>query len=286
MRLRNIFVMSAILLTITLASCTRSREKCLLWKIEGKNAETSYIYGTMHVMPKKDFIISDAVKSAIDSTKQIALETDLDNPALQSELLAQIPMKGDTTLNMIMSAEDYQLLNDEAKKVLGVGVDAFKNYQPMMLTSVFIGLVLPEQIASYEGEFVTMSREQNKEIIGLEEAKEVCEIMHQIPYKKQASNLIEFLTHVEESKVLMQKLIDTYKNQDIDALYNLVIQESGGEEFGKLLIDKRNENWIDNIETEMKVKPTFFAVGAGHLGGDNGVIELLRKKGYTVTPVK
>jgi uncharacterized protein YbaP (TraB family) len=61
-------------------------------------------------------------------------------------------------------------------------------------------------------------------------------------------------------------------------------QENFGE-YTDILLSDRNHNWIPVIGEEAKKRPTFFAFGAGHLGGENGVINLLRKAGFTVKPI-
>jgi uncharacterized protein YbaP (TraB family) len=82
-------------------------------------------------------------------------------------------------------------------------------------------------------------------------------------------------------------MTDVYKSQDINAMVTMISDdESGMGDFDELLVDMRNKNWIPIMEEKMKAGPVFFAVGAGHLAGKNGVIPLLMRAGYTLTPVK
>ena len=80
-------------------------------------------------------------------------------------------------------------------------------------------------------------------------------------------------------------MIDIYKSQNTEALYNLMVNSPDMMGSKELLLDQRNRNWIPLMETAMRKQSSFFAVGAGHLSGEVGVIELLRKKGYQVTAV-
>ena len=84
----------------------------------------------------------------------------------------------------------------------------------------------------------------------------------------------------------MSDLIAVYKKRDVDSLYSYMMSTGASEDFATELISKRNEKWIPLMQKAFTEKPTFFAVGAGHLGGSEGVISLLRKKGYRLTPVK
>jgi uncharacterized protein YbaP (TraB family) len=93
--------------------------------------------------------------------------------------------------------------------------------------------------------------------------------------------------NLEKDKKEMELLLEIYKSEYINAIYT-VSQESENEitsKFEEILLSNRNKNWIPIIEKVAKEKATFFGVGAGHLGGEMGVIQLLRKKGYKVEPV-
>ena len=85
----------------------------------------------------------------------------------------------------------------------------------------------------------------------------------------------------------LRKLIDVYKTQDVEKLFEITASQLDVEKgFHTRLLDDRNIAWIPKLETAFKEKPTFVAVGAGHLGGKKGVLSLLREKGYKVSPVK
>ena len=81
-------------------------------------------------------------------------------------------------------------------------------------------------------------------------------------------------------------LIKAYKQQDLPRLYELIKNTKDfGDDMGAFL-DERNQKWIGRMGDKMKGHSVFFAVGAGHLWGDQGVISLLRKAGYNVEAVK
>ena len=82
------------------------------------------------------------------------------------------------------------------------------------------------------------------------------------------------------------KLVAVYKTQDVDSMYRVTNQAPELMEAENELLVKRNSKWIPVMKNSMQQSSCFFAVGAAHLGGDIGVISLLRKQGYTVKPVK
>jgi uncharacterized protein YbaP (TraB family) len=97
--------------------------------------------------------------------------------------------------------------------------------------------------------------------------------------------LMESLDSIEENKQQFQQLVSLYKQQDLEGLQKTMKFSPEMEKFSGLNVE-RNKSWIPVMEQQAKAKSTFFAVGAGHLGGSGGVIELLRQAGYTVKPVQ
>ena len=84
----------------------------------------------------------------------------------------------------------------------------------------------------------------------------------------------------------MLKMQAVYNLRNTDSLYSFMKSEGTGGDLETELLVKRNLKWIPVIKKAMAAKASFFVVGAGHLGGPEGVIRLLRKQGYKVTPVK
>ena len=145
-----------------------------------------------------------------------------------------------------------------------------------------------ETLVSYEFELLDMARKQNKTVAGLETAEYQMSMFDSIPYDVQARMLVASIQENDGSgDEEYRKMIDLYKAQDITAMGALITQE--GDElanYEQLLLTNRNRNWIPVMARMMGTTPTFFAVGAGHLGGPKGVIALLRAAGYTVTSVR
>ncbi len=85
-----------------------------------------------------------------------------------------------------------------------------------------------------------------------------------------------------------KKLIEIYKAQDSDSLYDSMMKQMIEENTlpVEVLLDERNKNWIPKIEKAINEKPSFIAVGGGHLGGKNGVLNLLKAKGYKVKAIR
>ena len=93
------------------------------------------------------------------------------------------------------------------------------------------------------------------------------------------------INDMDKAKMDFASLVEAYKKQDVEKLYQLISAQIGGRVFAESMLIQRNKNWIGRIGKFAKDKATFFAVGSGHLGGETGVIKLLQKAGYTITPI-
>lgn len=261
----------------------------LLWKIEGNGIQPSYIFGTMHILSQEDFSISDEVKTSFGNSEQVVMELDMDNPNMQTQMMQHVQMKKGTTLDQFLSEEEMKQLDAELKSIMGdrVSVRMFNTWMPAMTASSFLFIKAIEgQPASFEMTFTQMAKQQNKEVLGLETIEEQLNLFHDIAYQEQASMLKDYLNNPEEVKSEFNKMASLYLEADIDDLYQFVNDQTNATAMDPdVLIDQRNKNWIPKIGELAKNQSTFFAVGAGHLGGKKGVINLLKEAGYTVSPV-
>ena len=84
---------------------------------------------------------------------------------------------------------------------------------------------------------------------------------------------------------MMNEMVENYKAEDVGALYNQMVEELTDKHTIQIMLEERNHHWVTEMPEMMQKGSSFFAVGAGHLGGPTGIITLLRKQGYTVTPI-
>ncbi|PLX21700.1 MAG: TraB/GumN family protein [Salinivirgaceae bacterium] len=264
---------------------TNENENSLLWKIEGNGIQTSYLYGTFHLIPESEFHLSEAVKNAFKTSNQIIMELDMDNPQVQMGIMQHMGMKEGNSLKSMLKETTYVKLDSILKATMGMGMAAFDKVKPFMVASMLIPTIIEGKIASYEGTFIQMAKEQEKEILGLETVADQMSIFDKIPYEQQAEELAEMVDDKEKAIAIFNQMIDLYKAQDMNGLYNLFMKYYETEEEVDLMLNNRNANWIEPITELTTNKSSFIAVGAGHLGGDKGVVQLLKNKGFKVTPV-
>jgi uncharacterized protein YbaP (TraB family) len=155
----------------------------------------------------------------------------------------------------------------------------------MVSTMVMMGY-MGKDVASYEVSLIALAKEQQKEIYGLETVASQMAIFDKQPYEEQLDDVVKLLKEEDFMKDMFTKMINLYKAEDIGGLYNYMDDYFDNDEaMMHRLLDERNQNWIPLIGQNSKEAGTFYGVGAGHLGGNQGVISLLKKAGYTVTPV-
>ncbi|MFY7651860.1 MAG: TraB/GumN family protein [Chitinophagaceae bacterium] len=284
LNIKKLFILSAFLL---LKHAGFSNDSTLLWKISGKDLkEPSYLYSTLHILCNTDVAISNATKEAISKTKNLFFEIDMsDQAALTKEMMANIAMKNGTTLNSLLSQANFDTASAKFQKITGTPLSFFKTWKPMMVASMLYPAMISCSTSSIEKEITDIAKPYNLPIKWLETISFQLSVFDEIPYEAQAKMLYRTVTDFEKAKKDFQKLMATYKTQKIETL---VEETAADAEFGKyenILLTKRNENWIPQIEKAININSCFFAVGAAHLGGKNGVIQLLRNIGYSVTPV-
>ncbi|MDE6336288.1 MAG: TraB/GumN family protein, partial [Muribaculaceae bacterium] len=129
--------------------------------------------------------------------------------------------------------------------------------------------------------------ETGKKIVPLETAEQQAALLFDFtPISLQAEALVEMLKDPQKSVDSAKKLTEAYMKQDLPAMLELSEKDDEHPEFMEALLDKRNADWLTKLPDIFNDGSTFVAVGALHLAGDKGVIEGLRKLGYTVTPMK
>lgn len=187
-----------------------------------------------------------------------------------------------------LSPEHQKQIDETLKKIIGAGLDHLGAMKPWALSAMIAiktGLDCPTE-ASYELELIKLAKTHEKPVKGLETIEDQLALFDGIDYQKQLEWLVETVTEADENKALLAQLIAAYKKQDVNALYTLMLEQDEMEEFAEQLLDQRNENWIPVMSKAMTSDSNLFAFGAGHLGGEKGVLNLLKKAGYTVEAVK
>lgn len=262
-----------------------------LWEISGNGLEQpSYMFGVLRILCPDEFFISDTIKNIFYKTAQLVVEmNDTEKPNATFSDFEAILMKG-KTLKDLFTPEEYADIKQIYKDSLEIDLeDGFnQSFIPInnVLAAVYFMIVCRDP-ESFEKKFKTWARLQNKDILKLETYSQQCHQMDSVPYDLQAKAMLRLAREWNQEKALVTKLLALYKSKSFTQAEDFINAWLGGtRDFRDILIDDKNKEWLQKIKLYAAQKPTFFAIGAGHLCGNNGIVELLKKEGYTLTHLK
>lgn len=264
-------------------------EKSLLWEISGNGLEQpSYLFGTIHIIDSSYYSMGETAKEKLSKCDKLVTEIDTDDPNFQQKTIFASLMKTDS-LDNLLSKEEYEKVEAFFTEKLQIPLQAVKKIKPLYLAEMPAILTIPKNSKSYEEELVKIAKGQGKEVLGITTIEKESEIIDGISLEVQTQLLVESVDDqkFEEDKTRREKVMSLYQKQDIDAILNTMKAATAEYEIVfDVMFHRRHEVWIPNIEQLMKEHTCFFAVGVGHLAGEEGIIELLKKQGYEVKSVK
>lgn len=267
-----------------------SGPKTVLWEISGNGlAQTSYLFGTIHIMPKSQFTAYETADKKLKASEQLVLEMKIDVPLkTQMEWAKKMMLPEGKTIPDFMNEEDYARIESYALDSLELKKFLFNTYikmKPFAFYSALIPHVIGKKIEGYDMHFSNIAQKEEIPVVGLESFEFQLAIFDSIPYEKQ----LEMFFPEEEFdlKNEMQELLDMYVSHDIYSMAEAFSEEEayGYEELEGELLVKRNRDWVVKISELIIEKPSFIAVGAGHLAGEHGLIKQLRQTGFTLKPI-
>lgn len=268
----------------------------LLWEISGKGTtHPSYLYGTMHIPEKLAYNLSDSFFVALRSCDLVSLETNHD---VWQDFMQKMKEESQDLLQVMGGYgaggynNQYIDLYGDLFKFEAPDVRLFEGmfaYKPVMANEFLYrsnGFGEDFEENTYLDLFIFQAgKKLGKTVIGLETMEGSYEAVTRARIPDDKKDTEE--TRYDRKYVSPNAIRDAYRKQDLRALDSLNILTSPGKNFRKWMLEERNvimANGIDSVA--QSGKSMFSAVGAAHLPGDIGVIEMLRKKGYTVRPVK
>ncbi|MEO7979244.1 TraB/GumN family protein [Flavobacterium sp.] len=285
--MKNLFKSAITAIVILFSSATQSQtkspklENSLLWEVSGNGLEKpSYLYGTIHSICAADYFLSEKTKKAFDQSEKFILEINFSDPIEMAD--AQKMSMSSEPLSKKLTPEELTRLDSVLQKTTGLKIQQLDNFSLAAVTSV-IGMKAfgCESLKSYESDFMDLAKKENKNIEGLETVKGQMTMLANAYTDSELINMLGDLSEKETSK-----MVEDYKAENLMNLYSDVADEKVmSAKAKKWVLDDRNKDWAKKIPEMMKKESLFVAVGVGHLAGESGVINLLRKSGYTVKSV-
>lgn len=287
--MKKILFVLSILLSFSLSAQYNS----LLWKITGNGLKKpSYLYGTMHTSDARVFNFSDSLMPFFNASKAYAMELD-PVTAFDFSIVSKITMGKGYSLKKMIPDTDYLFLDSVMRKEVKYSVKMFDNVAPVFTMSLLEMKSMGLSDSSIKGNkevldvyFHNLAKKKKKKLIGIETVEEQLGALNSLTYQEQADMLLAELHAMRGNNSEGTELVEYYLQQDLDKLAAMNSVSDMPEKFYKALVSDRNVRMADRIAVFIQEQPVFVAIGALHLPGSGGVIELLRKKGYTVYPVR
>jgi uncharacterized protein YbaP (TraB family) len=280
------------LATVTTNGQTKANQDppSLLYEVRGKGlARPSYILGTFHAVCPSDMVPFETLDPYLTRTDQVLMEVDLDDPSELGSLAAGVLIPGGKTWKDFLTPAQFAKVDAMTMSMLGYSAENVKAIKPMMLSVLIV--TSPKVVGctpnTYDLSLMQIAAVKKKPVIGLETVAEQFAMIDSKPIARQAKELYEMSLDPQKSIRQFKQLSAAYKSRNTDKLVEISAEQMRDDKaFAKRLLDDRNVKWVPKIEGLIKTKPTFIAVGAAHLGGEKGLIRLLRSRGYDVRPIK
>lgn len=299
-------------IVMTMAACVVAAVSInaqLLYKISGNDLEKpSYIIGTHHLANVGFVEKINGVKEALTETEQVYGELKWDvmaNPDSLKAMQERMMLPEGKTLKTILTPEQYKRLDAFMTAKMGAGMSnpmveaQMGKLTPMTLVTQFQVLLFLmnhmgefDPSSTFDQYFQAQAQKNNLPCGGLETMSFQAQVLYgSTPMERQVEQLMCLIDNEQFNVQMLEEITKAFYAQDLDALKKAMDVKLGTScdstpEEEAALIDNRNADWLTKMPAIMKQAPTFFAVGAGHLPGEKGVLQLLRNAGYTVEGVK
>lgn len=267
---------------LTIINAQEKKYQSLLWEISGNNLDKkSYIYGSMHVSDKVSYHLSDAFYQHLLSADMVANESD---PATWHDLMHLYDFGNPNYFSNGFYKKFYQMPVDKSQLPGVFQINNFMMNNLLFRTNDFRNEYQEE---TYLDMFIYQTgRKFNKKNVGLEDAFESMKLIASVDYQNIKPDLEkqQKLTKLLNGKSFDEVMKDFYREKNLDMLDSLMVLSSPPAIMEAMLY-KRNYIMVKSIDSLVKKGSLFAAVGAAHIPGKKGIVELLREKGYTVNPI-
>ena len=305
----------AILALIALSSSAQ-----LLWKVSGNGLEKpSYVLGTFHLASESMIDKIPGMEQALEHCDIVVGE--IDNEELMSQeymaAMTQIMVAPpDSTLDKVLTDEEYALVEQEFNKCfgdMGMKLQQYNKFKPNGVRALIMAVKMMKDAPNFQEfqeliDIVDMqalsaangsgmdravqkrAKEMGRQSVALETIEEQL-MLFNIPIAKQVKGLLDVCNNPDLTKVQFTQfmtILKAYMAQDLSKVYSIMtdpeIVDAGA--IGMLRVNERNLNWIEKLVKMIPEHSCLVYVGAAHLPGELGVLQLLRDRGYTVEPMQ
>lgn len=271
---------SLLLLAVCLPSAVHAASP--VWKVTGPEGGTLYVGGSVHALRESDYPLPAAFDQALAASSRVVFEVDEKGISSKQVLKQGEYPRGDSLQNHV-DPRTYAYLR-KVFGLLGVPEAKFSRYRPWFLTLLFWssggeGLSSDLGVESY---LTKRARAARKPTLGLVTAQEHLNVF--VGLSERQSEAVLLLTFIPQSGTSRKATIALWRKGDVESLWRQTKASfSDYPAFAERIIEARNRMWLPKIESYLRSKATcFVVVGAAHLGGPEGVLNLLKQRGCKI----
>ncbi|MBC6419176.1 MAG: TraB/GumN family protein [Prochloron sp. SP5CPC1] len=291
----NLLSITLVIFTPTasnVANAQTQESKTFLWKVDSPQ-NTLYLLGSVHFLKAENYPLPQPMEAAFDDAEGVVFEVNFNEAqdrAVQQLVLQKAQPEAEETLIGTLSAQTYNLAKQKAAE-LGLPMEPFHNFEPWFFTFSFLPLKL-QQLgfeASYgvDQYFFRQAVAENKEIVALETLEYQINLFDNLSAEEQEDLLLQTLLELDTLETYFNNLITAWFNGDLAEFTALFLASFADyPDLKEKFLTQRNRNWLPIIEFLLQQKKDYLVVvGAGHLLGEEGLIQLLENRGYLIEQV-
>ncbi len=271
----------------------------LLWKVTGNGSQKpSYLFGTHHIAPVAVIDSVPGLMDALNAVDELYGEVDMammSDPATQMKMAGKMMAPADSTLSKVLTASDLEAIDNLFKaNGLPYTTTMLETMKPAAVANI-ITLVMAQKAnpgfdpnAQLDMTMQTRAKAAGKPVKGLETVDSQLDILFGSPIAEQAKSLMETVNDPDKSMKTAVAMTNAYLTGNLAELDRMMHDPEIGMDSAEAekLIYGRNAAWVEFLIGALPTASIIAVVGAGHLPGEKGLINLLRKAGYKVEPVK
>ena len=262
----------------------------LLWRVEKTGVAPSYVFGTIHIDDKRVTALPEPVRESFDGAQSFTMEVSLDDASLL-RLAERMVYDDGRTLQDATGVGLYRKIVPVMEQH-GVPEALLAAFRPWAVTLM---LEVPQQNSMEVLDFMLyqMAQEQHKPVHELETADEQIAVFEDMPEADQVTMLKDAVENYQDIPGQTEQLVQAYLARDLAQMWRIDQQSTGdsaavkdaNRRLERRLLDERNARMAERMQPQLQRGGAFVAIGALHLYGARGVLELLRQRGYRVTRV-
>ena len=276
-------------LSLAVTGQLSAQEKSFLWKVDS-DRNSLYILGSIHLLNKEAYPLKQSIENAFEQTNKLVLEIDLRsaNPEKIQQLMLQKSASTDGAfLQQNVSEETYESVARRANE-LGIDIRLLNSFKPWIVATTMAAIKLQklgfDPNLGVDRYFAERAIQSNKPTVGLEIAEFQLDLFDRFSAKDQELLLRQSMNEMDRREQNLAQIVRAWKSGDVGSLdKHLLAGMRDYPEIHQKVIDDRNRRWLPQIERLLsRGENALIIVGAAHLVGNNGVIQLLKGRGYKV----